>query len=828
MDTLLQDLRYAARTLARSRGFTLAAVATLALGIGANASVFGAIHGLFLAPLPYPHADRMLFVWGHRTTSTHPQLPVSLPVALDVHRRTRSFDAVAAWTSLPDTRFSLTGAGEPVDVQYAVVTAELIPLLGGRLVAGRGLLAEDDSLGAARVALIGERLWRDRFGASSATLGRAITLDGVPYDVVGVVAEDFRFVEYPRAPEIWLPLGSDPFGDRRFAPAAAMGVIARLRPGVTLDAARAELAALATAIGEAFPPLRDWTLVAEPFREQLAGGQRRLVLALMGAAGLVLLVACTNIAGLLLARGTRRATELGVRSALGASGSRLLRLVLTESALLAALGGAAGILVLQWTPALMVRLAAGESSLFQPWRLSAADLGPTAATVAFGLGLALLTGVLMGVVPALMAQRGAALAEASRSAARVTRPTHVRSALVALQVALCFALLVGAGLFVRSFERLSAIDPGFAPAGAAAVDLALPRARYDTPLRRAQFYDEILTQLEAMPGVSAAGAGQQLPLAGPLPSTDIRIAGEPAPEPGREPRAEYQSVSAAWFAAVGAGIEAGRAFAAGEGMGAPRVALINQAMARTYFAGRNPLGARVALSHEALRFPGPNQPPVLDFPAAYRHIVGVVGDVRQGALDAPAAPTIYLPLNQAPPAQVTLVVRGEAGPAALLEAARRAVRTVDATQPVTAPRSLQSVADAAAGESRLRALLLSGFGLMALLLAAIGIFGVVSHEVGLRTRELGIRLALGARPDSLVRETVRHGLVPVMFGFALGVPAAAIGALAIGRLLYEVAPLDPWTFTAVAALLLLAAAAASWVPARRVARVDPTVAIRTD
>jgi predicted permease len=826
MDTLIQDVRYAARRLTASPGFSVAALLTLALGIGANSAIFGAIHAMFLRQLPYPDADRLVFVWGHRKEATTPQLPVSLPVVLDLREHARSFDVIEAWTSTPDTRFALTGAGDPQDVQYAVVTAGLLRLLGADPVVGRRFTAEDDRPGAAPVVQVSDRLWR-RLGGRPDIVGSRLLLDGAPHTVVGVLPSTFRFVDAPRAPDVWLPLGSDPFRDRRFAPVASMGIVARLRDGVPIERARAELAERAHAIGREFPPLRGWTLLVESFRRQLTGGRQPLIVALAGAAGLVLVIACANLTALLMVRTAARERELAVRRALGASRGRLVRHLLAESLLLAAGGGIAGVLAAAWTSDALSALAGGAPTPFVPWRVLAEDVQVERTTIMFTLLVSAAAGVLAGLGPALSASRAAALPGTVRLGAAGSA-SGARSALVAVQVALSLVLLTGASLLGRSFAELAAIDPGFVAEHAVAAELALPASAYPEAAAIVSFFEAVSERLTSLPQVNAAGAGTLLPLAGVPPSTDIRIEGEPPPEPGREARAEYSAVTPNWFAAAGVRLVAGRLLLGGDDAGAPRAAVINEALARAYFPERNPLGQRLALSNEALKFIARDRPPVHDFASAYRVIVGVVADVRQGTLEAPPAPAVYVPLAQRPERHLTMVVRGRGDPHALAAALRDAVREIDSAQPIGDVRVLEDVLDAATGDSRRRAQFTGALALLALLLAAIGVYGVVAYAAAQRTREFGIRIALGAQSGDILRLSARQGLLPALAGAALGLPAAAAAAAAIGALLFGVPPFDLPAFVVALALLGTVVAAAAWWPARRATRVDPARALRVE
>ena len=825
MDHLLQDLRYSRRMLARAPGFTAVAILTLAMGIGATTAIFTAVNAVFLRPLPYPDADRLVFVWGHRAEPDR-QLPISLPVALEAASRGRVFDRLGAWTSAADTRFSLTTGGEPEDVQYAVVSADLLPLLGAAAERGRCFEASDDRMGAPRVAMISHSLWRRRFGQSDAIVGKSIRLDGEPHIVVGVLPATFRFVEFPRAPEVWLPLGSDPFRERRFAPVASMGAIAHLRAGVTFDLAQIDMSELARQIGRDFPPLREWTLRLRPMRDQLAADRRPVLFALMGAVGLVLLITCANLANLLLARATAREREIAMRLAVGASRARVTRQLFTESLVLSGIGGIAGFVVAQWSTEVLAALAAGEPNPFVPWRVATEDLTPDLVTFGFAVALSTAAAILFGLGPAWRVS-GIAPGVCGHDLMRASGHQRSRRFLIGAEVAVSLVLLTGAALFAKSFLNLAHVDPGFAPEHALALDVPLSSGNYADPQRIIAFADRLSARVAALPGVRAAGAATLLPL-GQAASTDFRIEGAPEPEAGREPRTEYASVTPGWFTAAGVRLVEGRRLTQADDARATRVAVINQTMARTYFGGQDPIGRRFALSTEALRFPAPNRPPIHDFPSAYRTIVGVVADVRQNAIESAPAAAVYVPLAQAPDRSLTLVVRADADPQALGRSLARAVHAIDATQPLGALRTLESIVAAATDDSRFRARAMAALSALALTLAVVGIYGVVAYSVGQRTREIGIRIALGASRRHIVRVSVGAGLGPALIGVAVGVPLAGLVAQTIRSWLFGVDPVDATTFGAAALILVTASAAASWIPARRAARIEPAVALRTE
>jgi putative ABC transport system permease protein len=670
-------------------------------------------------------------------------------------------------------------------------------------------------------------LWQRRFAGSDAIVGQAIRLDGQPHVVIGVLPAGLRFVEFPRAPDIWLPLGSDPFADRRFAPTASMGAVAHLRAGVTREQAQAAMATLAQKIGREFPPLREWTLRLRPMRDQIAADRKPMLLALLGGVGVVLLITCANLANLMLARGSAREREIAVRLALGASRGRIARQLFAESLLLAGAGGIAGMLVAQWGTDALAAIAAGEPNPFVPWRVGVQDLSPDVVTLLFAAAVSTAAAVLFGLGPAWRASGvgpSAPLRDLMRGSGGRDRS---RQFLIGTEVALSVVLLTGAALFARSFVNLSRVETGFVPEQAVALDVPLSSGSYAEPQRTVAFADRLTARAAALPGVRAAGAATLVPL-GQAPSTDFRIESAPEPEAGREPRTEYAAVTPDWFKAAGIRIVEGRGFTSADDAEATRVAVINRTMATMYFGGQNPVGRRFALSTEALRFPAPNRPPVHDFPSAYRTIVGVVADVRQNAIEGAPAAAMYMPFAQAPDRALTLVVRAEGDPQALGSALARAVHAIDASQPVGQLRTLTSIVSAATDDSRFRARAMAALSGVALVLALLGIYGVVAYAVSQRTREIGIRIALGASRRHVVRLGVGAGLLPALAGTAIGLPVAALTARAIQSWLYRVDPIDLATFTAVTVVLIGVSVAASWIPARRAARIEPSAALRAE
>ena len=835
MHSVVNDLRFAIRSLLKHRAFAGVVVATLALGIGANTAIFSVVNAALLRPLPFPDPASLYLVWAFRPTSPLPQLPLSLPNFLDIRERARSFQSLAVWTSFNDSRFSVTGGCaaadcEPEKVQYAIVSSNLFDVLGARPEIGRTFNVRDDDRATAHGVIVSQRLWNRRYGGRRSVTGATITLDGRTLDVVGVLPAAFRFVNAPREPDVWLPLGLDPFRDRVYARGAnALGVVGRLRAGVTAAQAQGELTAIAADLEQRFPEFnRGTTLHLVSLRDQATLGIRSGLLILLGAVALVLLIGCANVANLLLARASSRHQEIAIRAALGASRWRLVAQLLAESLVLSLAGGVAGLLVAAWLVDLPAVVSLAAPSVFVPYATHADEVGLDAIVLAFTLGVSLATGLLFGVVPALRASRPSLYSALATRGHGSSDPTRVRTrqVLVVAEVALALTLLVGAGLLLRSFANLRAIDPGFRADHVLTVDLNLPQSRYDTPARQAQFYDALIERVSALPGVRSVGAVEQLPLSGPQQMTDFRIIGAPPPPPGDEPDVAYASVTPGYFSSMALVIRRGRALTASDGAAAPRVAVINEAMRKRFWPNENPVGKRVALSIESLRFDRPNAPPRLDFEGAAREIVGVIADVRASAIADPALPAVYLPFAQRPVSNMTLAVRTGGNPVWSIDPIRAAVHALDPDQPVSSAAAMSDIVAASVQQPRDRTTLIGVFALVALLLAAIGVYGVMAYGVNERTREIGVRVALGADTGDVVRLVIRSALGMTALGVVLGLAGGFMTSRLLGSLLFGVAATDLPTFLGAAGVILAVATLASWLPARRAARVDPAVALR--
>jgi putative ABC transport system permease protein len=807
MDTLLQDLRYAVRLLRQAPGFTLAAVLALALGIGANSAVFSVVNGVLLRPLPFARADELLTVRTTFAAQGLEGLELSVPEYDDLSQGTRGF---SSWGAVAQTDATLAGADGPERLQVGLATASLLPTLGVQPQLGRGFLPEEETPGRDKVVLLAHTLWRTRYGADPGVVGQSVTLDGEPYTVVGVLPPE---VAYPAGTQLYQPLALAP--DARAEAVRGtrfLEVLGRRAPGTSMEAARADVARVAAELAQAhpgaYPVAKGWRLDVASLREKTVGGVKETLWLLLGAVAFVLLIACTNVASLLLARAAARGRELSVRAALGAARGRLARQLLTESLLLSAMGGALGLLLALWgTDALVAWVGDGLPR--------SSEVRTDGAVLLFTLGVSLVTGLLFGLAPALSASR-ADLHGALRGAGRSTGgrgAVRLRGLFVVSQVALALVLLVGAGLLLRSFVRLQGEDPGFRPEGVLTARVSLPERSYPDEAARARFHAEWLARVRALPGVEAAGLTTLLPLRGHN-DRGLDVEGQAAPEV--RPAVEWRAVSPGYLEALGVPLRRGRALQDTDAQGAPPALVLNEAAVKALFpGGEDPLGRRVRQRSKRVEHP-------------WTTVVGIVGDVREWGLDVPARPTAYFSALQVAPSTTSLAVRTRAAPTALLGSLRAELTRLDPALPLFEVAPLAEVVDESVGQRSLTLTLMLGFAVLALGLAALGLYGVISYGVAQRSREVGIRLALGARPAQVLRLVVGQGLRLAVAGVALGlVLALGLGRL-LGGLLYGVAPADPLTLLTVPLLLTLVALLASWVPARRATRVDPADTLRAE
>ncbi len=820
MTGLGQDLRYALRGLRQRPGFTLVAVLTLALGIGANTAIFSVVNGVLLRALPYDQPERLAMIWGHR--SQQPQAELSVPELYDLRERTRAFAGVAAFA---DGNINLTGSGAPERIRAGYFTANAPGLLGVTPVLGRGFTAEEDSPGGPAAVLLSDGLWRRRFGADPGVIGRVLTLDEAPTTVVGVMPPGFQLPShYAGAPrEMWAPLQLDPAINRSERGWHFLEAIGRLRDGVTLEAASAETSTLMRGMLAAYPteytPEFDGSATA--VSQEVVGDVRPALLVLLGAVALLLLMACANVAGLLLARSEARQREIALRTALGAGRSRLVRQLLTESLLLAVAGGLVGLLLAVW--GVQGLLLAAPASV--P-RLD--TVGIDVRVLGYTLAVTVITGILFGLAPAVHALRGdltGALTDGGRAGTSGRRRQRVRQALVMGQVAVALVLVTGAGLLVQSFIRLRQVDPGFVPARLLTARVELSPVRYGANDVKRRFYETLLERLQAMPGVRAAATARALPMTGKLEIGDwsFVLEGQASspPLPTDYHPADWQVVSPGYFATMGIPVQQGRDFAAADRLGAPGAIIVNRTLARQVWPAGDALGRRVLLGGGGTD-------------SVWRTVVGVVGDVRHRGLTASPRPEMFLPYAQFPagtgntPLAMHVVLRTQGDPAALATALGAAVSALDPDVPLSSVQTMESAMGSWAAERRLVMLLVSGFALVALVLGSVGIYGVMAHLVAQREREIGVRMALGALPGQILGLVVSQSAWLVGAGIAAG----TLGALAVTRLLasllFQVRPTDPLTFVGTALVLVLAAAGATLLPALRAVRTDPAHALRSD
>ncbi|HKG90380.1 MAG TPA: ABC transporter permease [Gemmatimonadaceae bacterium] len=808
LDELWFDLRYAARVLRRSPGFAAVAVLTLALGVGATTAIFSAVHAVLLRPLPYPDAGRVVMLWARnaRTGDRDEAAPADY---LDWRAAGgRAFAGVAALQ--PYGHDYTPAGGEPETLRSSLVGEDFFRVMGVGALVGRALLPEDFAGPAgARVVVISHQLWRSRFGADPAVVGRTVTLDRRPYTVVGVMPPEFPF---PADRQLWAPMVLDE-REARVRGGGYIPVVARLRPGVALAQAQREADEIAARLARDYPRTNAQRAIElQPLPDYLTGQVRPALLVLLGAVGMVLLIACANVANLLLARGSQRRHELAVRGALGASRGRLVRQLAAESALLAALGGAAGTLVAVWGARAITALAPADVPRIETVTVDASVL-------AFAAAVTLLTALLFGLAPAVQAA-GVAL---SGSLAAGSRAVHggaprrggLRGALIAAEVALAMVLGVGAGLLLRSFWSLLRVDPGFVAENRLTVQLFVWDGR-SKPEERVAFIADVLGRVAALPGVRSAGAVSALPFGESRIgiTTGFTIPGRPVPPPEEVPRADYSVATPGYFDAMGIPLRRGRLFAPADGPRAPSVVLVNETFARRHFPNDDPVGQRVTL-----RYAGNT---------ASSEIVGVVGDVRQVGLDQAQRPEVYVAHAQSGFGSMTLVVRTSADPAALLGAVKAQVYAADPQQPIWTSATLDQLVDRSLAGRRFSVVLIGAFSALALLLAAVGIYGLVSFTTAQRTRELGLRMALGARASDILAATMKDALALTGIGVAAGLAGAWSLTRVLGGMLYGIAPTDPATFVALAALVACIAALASYLPARRATRLDPVAALRND
>jgi putative ABC transport system permease protein len=801
MNTLLKDIRYSFRTLLKRPAFAVIVIATLALSIGANTAIFSVVNGVLLQPLPYPNSDRLLALRDSNPTK-QPDSQVAPGNFIEWQKQTKVFSALEAYRTVS---YNLTGEGAPERLLAGRVSAGMFKLLGAQPIVGRDFLAEEDQPGREKVALIGEGLWQRRFGSDYSVVGKTIRLSGENFTVVGVMSIAFRLPDQ-RERELWTPIAFKD-SEKSLHQAHYIEVIGRLKSDASVEQARADLNAIATRLAQEYPDANSgWTVKVTPLLDFVVGDAKTILWVLFSAVGLVLLIACANVMNLSLARAVTRQREMAIRAALGAGRIRIVRQLVTESVVLALIGG-----VIAWPLAslgLKTLLALSPPDL--P-RMSAASIDSRA--LLFTLAITLLTGIIFGLAPAselLKLDLNTSLKDTGSEPNRGALQRRIGNLLIVSEVAIALVLLIGGGLLLRTVWRLRNVDPGFDYHNALAVTLQLSEKKYSDDQRIAEFSKQLLQKTSTLPGVEAVGMARILPIIHDLP-TGFYIEGRPREPDNQLPQTNYSSVSPDYFKAMGIPLRIGRPFDDRDTLKSARVAIVSESFAKQFFPGESPVGKRIN---------------VTTGPEVFREIVGVVGDVKQKGLNRETLPHTYEPFAQAPSQFMTMVVRTSIDPNSMVPAIRSEVFEIDNELPLQSVRTLDKVIANSIGQQRFASAVLAVFAAVALLLAIAGLYGVISYAVSQRTHELGIRIALGARVPDVLRLVLKQGMTFVLIGEALGLLGALVLTRLLSGLLFGITPTDALTFGAVTVLLSSVAFLACYIPARKATRVDPLTALR--
>jgi len=808
MRRLLQDLRYGIRMMLKAPGFTAAAVVTLALGIGANTAIFSVVNAVLLRPLPFKESDRLALLWSTNAREGNLQQPHSLPDFNDLRQQNKSFSEIAA--ASPLWFFVLAGGSEPEQIQGQWVSANLFPMLGVAPQLGRVFLPEEDQLNGAPAVIISDSLWRRYFSADPGIVGKTLRLDGNQVNIVGVMPAGFQFLERV---ELWVPVARNPVTNRGRS-IRLLSVVGRLKPGVTIDQAGAETAMIARQLEQQYPDTNSGRRArAVSLSQQVTGNVRPALLLMSGAVGLMLLIACVNVANLLLARSASRRKELAIRAALGAGRARLIRQLLTESVALSLAGGVAGLLVAIWGVDLLLTLSPEQIPRYN-------KIGVDLTVLFFTLAVSLGAGILFGLAPALQTA-SLNLNEPLKDGARGTGFGHRRASnlLVVTQVAMTLVLLIGAGLLVRSFSRLLDVNPGYVAENVLTAQMMLPATKYSQPQQRAEFYRQIETRLKALSEVVSVGAVTRLPLGALNNITSfVQIEGQPV-QPGRWPEIDFRRASADYFQTLGIPLLKGRLVTEQDVTSGANLVVVNEAMANRFWPNEDPIGKRLRTGVN------PEQ-------ANWQTIVGVVGSVRHLGLDIEPRPELYFHTLTSPPSSPVVAIRAKSDPQGLIAALRSVTRSIDSDVVIANIITMEKLVAKSVAQRRFSTLLLGVFAVIALALAAVGIYGVVSYSVAQRTNEIGVRMALGAGARDVIGMVLKEGMLLALIGVGIG----AIAAIVLTRLmtgmlsslLFSVRAIDPVTFVGVAVLLGVVSLIACYIPARRAAKVNPMVALRCE
>jgi putative ABC transport system permease protein len=807
MQTLWQDLSYGARMLMKNPGFTLIAVLTLSLGISANTAIFSVVNALLLKPLPFENLDRLVAVRESLPNQGLKAIAVAPADFVDWRSQNTVFQQMAAYR-IRDT--TITGTGEPELVRGSFVSADFFAAVKMNAIKGRTFLPEEDQAGRDQVAILGYGLWQRRFAGDSHIVGSTVTLNGRATAVVGILPPDFDF---PFGTEVWMPLALNlqQMNERQ---ARNLQVLAHLKPSISVAQAQAEMLNLAKRIEQQYPQTNTGlSMQVVPLRDQQGEFTRPLLSVLIGMAGFLLLIACANVANLLLARATTRQKEMAIRASLGASRLRIIRQLITESFLLSALAAMLGLMLSMWAVDLIKASLPPDIARFMAgWK----EIGVDTRVLIFTLGIAFLTTLIFSLMPALEATRldlNETLREGGKSSSASSRGGRARSFLVAAEIALALVLLVGAGLMVKGFWRIFDVFEGADPNRILTLQTPLPESKYQDPQKVAEFYRQVIARMEALPGVEAVSAASNTPLNNsPNPSIELLIEGRPPLLPGERQLADLLFVSPHYFTTIGVPLLRGRDFSQSDGRDAPPVAIISEMTARRYFPNQDSLGRRIKR--------GAN--------AEWMTIIGIVSDVKQSWFDKEIRPQLYLPYRQAPRPKMTFLLRTAADPMRLAVAARAQILAVDRDQPIDKTKALAQLFVDEASPFRFAAWLMLVFGAMALLLSAVGVYGVMSYSVAQRTHEIGVRLALGAQARDVLRLIVGQGIKTTALGLGIGLPLAWGLSRVMANLLFGVVALEYAVLIGFALLLAAVAFLSSYIPARRAAKVDPMVALRCE
>jgi putative ABC transport system permease protein len=812
-DEMFQDLRYGARMLFRQRAFTIAAVIALALGIGANTAVFSVVNAVLLRPLPYQNSDRMAMIWGNFFLLKIEQLGAKAAEYVDYRDQTQSFETVAAFNT---EDFALTDGSRSERVAGARVTANLFSMLGAKAAQGRLMAPEENQPGRDNVIVISHKFWQSRLGGEPNAIGRSVRLSDSNYTIIGVMPAGFEFphpsFNFTHPADIWIPLAFTTEQVAKRQQPYYLRVIALLKPNVTIEQARAEMSAFGEKVKQQYPreylgPKREeggWRITVTPLQEQVVGNSRRALLVLFAGVALVLLIACANAANLLLMRATVRQKEMAIRAAIGAHRLRLIRQSLTESLLIAALGAAGGLALASLGVKALVALGPENLPRLQ-------EINVDGRVLLFTLALSILTGLIFGLAPALQASRPDLQYTLKEGAAAATRGSYwLRNLLVVGEVTITMMVLVGAGLMLNSFLRLQRIDTVVEVDKILSVEINLPSARYTDPAQSTAFYQELIRRVESLPGVEQASLSNVLPLSAHARNDPFSIEGRQY-KADNATWAAWQAVMPNYFRTLGIPFVAGRDFTWQDAGGVPGETVINETMARRYFPDENPIGKRISLGS-----PGP----------PWLTIVGVVKDIRQRGLESEPGPDWYFPYSVQPSRYACLLLRTSGDRMNLVSAIRGQISAIDKDQPVSAVKTMNEVIASTTAPRRFNTLLITVFAAVALALAATGVYSVISYSVTQRTREVGVRMALGAQPGDVIRLILKQGLALTGAGVAAGVLGAIAAARLMSGLLYGVGATDPATFVAISLLLAIVAMLACYLPARRAMKVNPITALR--